>query len=39
MLVEIEGLLQPAQLNKIDQILTKANFVNIWSILFSTTRS
>ncbi|MEJ2466616.1 MAG: Fe2+-dependent dioxygenase [Candidatus Thiodiazotropha sp.] len=28
MLVEIEGLLQPAQLNKIDQILTKANFVD-----------
>jgi PKHD-type hydroxylase len=28
MLVEIEGLLQPAQLNKIDQILAKANFVD-----------
>jgi PKHD-type hydroxylase len=28
MLVEIEGLLQPAQLNKIDEILAKATFVD-----------
>ena len=28
MLVEIEGLLQSAQLNKIDEVLSRANFVN-----------
>jgi PKHD-type hydroxylase len=28
MLIEIEGLLQPAQLNKIDEILAKASFVD-----------